>query len=177
MSSQALPHASPKACSGITDESRRASDVPHGRTIPSAAHGFTLIETIVVLILIGVLSAVAVARVTDTDADVRAAENTLKVHLRHAQARAMNSETPWGVQATGGSYSLFQIDDDGTAVTVNFPGEEVSISFPGGISNFTVSFDGWGRPYDVQNPSGNTPITSAININGITITPETGFIP
>jgi len=148
-----------------------------------SARGFTLIEAVAVLILIGILAAVAIARVTDNDADERAAENKLKVHLRHAQARAMNSDTPWGVEATGGSYSLLRIDDDGNTVAANFPGEEGAIDFPSGISaTFKVFFDGWGRPHsDV--PSVDTAIdetdeTITINIgSGISITPETGFIP
>ncbi len=146
-----------------------------------SARGFTLIEAVAVLILIGILAAVAIARVTDNEADERAAENKLKVHLRHAQARAMNSEIPWGVHSDGGSYFLFY-GNDPVNNKARFSGDEdLSVSFPSGVSaSFTVSFDGWGRPYNSENQSSATLLSTAMTINvgsGITITPETGFIP
>jgi len=144
-----------------------------------SARGFTLIEAVAVLILIGILAAVAIARVSDNDADERAAADKLKVHLRYAQSLAMNLDKPWGVEASGGSYFLFFDGDVNNKA--RFPGEEENISFPGGISpTFTVSFDRWGRPYNVADPSGGSPINAEITINigsGIVITPETGFIP
>ncbi len=145
-----------------------------------SARGFTLIEAVAVLILIGILAAVAIARVTDNEADERAAENKLKVHLRHAQARAMNSEIPWGVHSDGGSYFLFY--GNSTDNKARFSGvDDLSVSFPSGISeSFEVSFDGWGRPYDSKDQSSATLLSMAMTINvgsSITITPETGFIP
>ncbi|MFO8090499.1 MAG: prepilin-type N-terminal cleavage/methylation domain-containing protein [Desulfatiglandaceae bacterium] len=146
--------------------------------------GFTLIEVVVVLILVGVLAAVAVSRVTDTGAAERAAADSLKAHLRQAQGLSLNSDTVWGVQASGGSYHLFyvNVDEDTnttTVVTQRFPGEDADdIDFPSGVSaTFTVYFDGWGRPCSDQ--SCDTPITSAITAIGsrVTITPETGYIP
>jgi len=136
--------------------------------------GFTIIEVVVVLILLGVLAAVAVARFTDTGAAERAAVDRLKVHIRQAQGLAMNSGTPWGVNAVGGSYHLRNADGK-----QRFPGEDDDdIDFPSEVSaTFTVYFDSWGRPCSDQDC--NTPISSAITaINSrVTITPETGFIP
>lgn len=144
-----------------------------------SARGFTLIEAVAVLILIGILAAVAVARVTDNDADERAAADKLKVHLRYAQMRAMNHADIWGVRATGGSYSLFRIESN-APVPEKFIGEEENVSFPSGISaSFTVSFDEWGRPYGVENPTEDddtTSITIDIGSSSISITQETGFI-
>ena len=143
-----------------------------------SARGFTLIEAVAVLILLGILAAVAIARVADNDADERAAADKLKVHLRYAQMRAMNHADIWGVEATGGSYFLFYGGDINNKARFS-GGEDLSISFPSGISaSFTVSFDEWGRPYSVPNPSeGDDTTTITIDIgSGITITQETGFI-
>ncbi len=144
-----------------------------------ASRGFTLLEVIVVLILLGIMAAVAIPRLTDTGAAERAAADKLKVHLRQAQGMALNSDLSWGIQAAGGSYFFFHGGD--ITNKARLPGEEEEIPFPGGLAPaFTVSFDGWGRPYNVADPAGNAPATSnitiAIGADTITIIPETGFI-
>jgi len=141
--------------------------------------GFTLIEAVVMLILIGILAAVAFSSVSDDEAEVRAAQDKLKAHVRFTQMQAMNSQTTWGIQATGGSYYLFS--DGDTTNRHELPGEsELTVDLPPGFNpSFLVSFDEWGRPYDVADPkaSGVTPITGPLSIGGgMTITPETGFI-
>ncbi|ADH87043.1 type II secretion system protein [Desulfurivibrio alkaliphilus] len=149
--------------------------------------GFTLVEVIAVLVIIAILVAVAVSRVGDNRSRVVAAADKLKVHLRHAQLLAMHSETSWGVSSDGSSYWLFTDGDTGNQRI--FLGEEaVTVNLPDGVSldgGFTVSFDSWGRPYDVADPSGASPVdtnqTLSVNSPGhsiaITITRETGFIP
>lgn len=140
-----------------------------------SARGFTLIEAVAVLILIGILAAVAIARVTDNDADVRAAQDKLKAHVRFAQMQAMNSELSWGIRATGGSYYLFEDGDESNKKLL--PSEsELMVDFPSGFNPaFIVSFDQWGRP--CTDLAGNTLAGSSIPIGGgMSITPETGFI-
>ncbi|WP_051184555.1 pilus assembly FimT family protein [Desulfatiglans anilini] len=150
------------------------------------AGGFTIVEMIAVLVILGVLASVAVARMmTDDGAEVRRAAETLKMHLRQAQFRAMYSDTSWGVHSNGGSYWLFE--GPNTSNRVMFLGEgSDTVTLPSGVScgSFTVSFDDWGVPYNGASPQSGNELSSAKTIQiaccsktiSITITPNTGFI-
>lgn len=130
--------------------------------------GFTLVEMIAVLVLLGVVSALLVFRSSSDQTDVSASADKLKVHLRYAQMRAMNSDVTWGIQFNGGSYSLIR-DMTGTPVTERLPGEiNSSVSLPSAVTG-SVQFDTWGRPSGLN--------TIGIGVITITITPDTGFIP
>lgn len=137
--------------------------------------GFTIIEIVVVLIMIGILSAVAIARAMDNTPNEIAAANALKAHLRFAQAQALNSDKVWGVEyVSSNSYRLYYIDNDETPTRVSalLPGETsdplVLSRVTIGTEDFDVSFDSWGRP------TGNASIN--IGDQTVTITPDTGFI-
>ena len=140
--------------------------------------GFTLIEIIAVLIILGIIAAVAISRGTGTDAaQLQAEVDTLKGHLRYAQYLAMNdissdatSPTKWGIIINGSSYTLIK-DVNGTQPSpFNLPGESSAIhtSTISGAGTGTVLFDEWGSPS-----------VTAVTFGGqtITITPETGFLP
>lgn len=141
--------------------------------------GFTMLEVIAVLVLLGILSAMAIGKIGGTRGEARAVADTLKTHLRQAQIRAMHSDLTWGIQATSSSYWLFSLKkDDGTVTKAIFLGENSdTITLPTGVTvtSFTLSFDEWGTP------SAILPITVSDGDNSftitITITPNTGFIP
>jgi prepilin-type N-terminal cleavage/methylation domain-containing protein len=153
--------------------------------------GFTTIEVIAVLIIIGVLAAVIVARYWSTSPyTVRSVAEELKDHLRYAQTRAMNSNVIWGVNFVSTTqYTIFK--DGDTSHTVTPPGVDsntVSLSSRGaslgGIAaGDVVSFDDWGKPY--TNAAGTTAQsgTRSITVSGggqtatIQITQNTGYIP
>ena len=59
--------------------------------IYSDENGFTIIEVIAILIIVGILSVVAVSRISSNEYNIIAATDTLTSHLRLAQARAMNT--------------------------------------------------------------------------------------
>jgi len=142
------------------------------------SNGFTMIEIISVLIIIGILSAVAVSKMTSNDIyDVVMETETLKTHLRYSQIRAMSYNGTWGSQISGGtSYTL---QKDGLTATVNLPNENSPThSFASGISatpgTTTITFDDLGSP-------GNADIIITLNKQGhnsrtLTITQKTGFI-
>lgn len=147
--------------------------------------GFSFFELIVVIVLLGILTAIAVPRVMDSSAQERAASDKLKAHLRFAQMQALNSDDSWGIESDSGSYFLYKVKDIGKKAQI--PGEQEDVvSFPSVIDpypEFSISFDGWGRPYNVPDPSNSNPIHAAeiiVIVSGsieIEIFPETGFIP
>jgi len=163
--------------------------------------GFTIIEIIAVLVILGILVATAVSRSVNYDAEVFTGSDTLKNHLRYAQTRAMNfnpysGETIWGIRCDGTSYWLFQgtdptdtnkyfrLPDDDKFInnnrTMNLSKKNIT------MSSFTVFFDSYGIPYSAYtNSTTNTPLNASLTINvsrgsssrNVVITPSTGFIP
>ncbi|MBU1172922.1 MAG: prepilin-type N-terminal cleavage/methylation domain-containing protein [Proteobacteria bacterium] len=130
--------------------------------------GFTLIEIVAVLVVLGVVSAILVAGNLGSDTERRASADMLKVHLRYAQSRSMNGDLPWGVRFDGSSYTLVR-DISGTPSDVLFPGENsLSMDLPDLVAG-TVGFDTWGRPSGLS--------TISLGSQVVTITPDTGFIP
>ena len=139
-------------------------------------NGFTTIEVISILVILGILSAVAISKVASTATYSLVAEaDVLRMHLRYAQYRALSDDVSWGMSFTGNTYTLLR----GATATYNLPNDSSAthtlangISFsptPGG-----VSFDEWGSP-------GTADITITLSSSGgsqsIPITKNTGFIP
>lgn len=148
--------------------------------------GFTLLEVIVVLVMIGIITAVAVSRMLSTDeVNISAQTETIKTHLRYAQAKAMNTNSVWGINFISSSaYSLYR--NGNTTDVVALPGESSSTVSLSAISiagtPFIVSFDSWGQPFADQGATGSS---TAKNITvsygssrtkNIIITQTTGFI-
>ena len=139
--------------------------------------GFTLFEIIMVLLLLGVISYVAATRLFSDDAPTQVAELELvKSHLRYAQARAMNSESSWGIRfATSTRYWLFKEPSDSTVIRL--PGVESAdgVMDLGSIevtptSGNKITFDSFGSP-------GTATIVLSTTAGNITVTKTTGFIP
>ena len=62
--------------------------------------GFTILEVVAVLVILGIISALAVSTISINIDDTKRDEelNVLKAHLRYAQARAINSDSKWGIK-------------------------------------------------------------------------------
>ena len=151
--------------------------------------GFTILEVVAVLAILGIISAVAVSKISINIDNIKRDEqlNILKIHLRYAQARAMNSNFNWGIKfdIANSKYWLFKGTDQ--AAEIRLPGEEKKVEDklvvmsnlsitsinPGG--DF-VAFDIPGSPVDAD----GVPITDIITIEtsgkDIIITENTGFI-
>jgi MSHA pilin protein MshC len=142
--------------------------------------GFTLIEIVAVLIVLGILAVVAVARSLDSDAELVSQTDVIKSHLRYAQSRAMAMEEIWGVESTGTGYYLFR---QNTSNRFRFPGEESdSISLlDKGLESMTrgsFCFNRMGRPVQLDGTELTTDRTIQLNGNNvITIVAFTGYIP
>lgn len=138
--------------------------------------GFTLIEIIVVLILLSILSATAISKLT-LDKDRWINPDVFASHLRYAQSRAMAMEEPWGIETKNdGTYSMFKIHE-GTKQTVPLPGGSISGK---NVQSGTWWFDEMGRPYlgaynKLAEPETRN-ITITVSQKTLTITANTGYI-
>ena len=150
--------------------------------------GFTIIEIIAVLIVMGIITAFAVGRVADNKPELIAQKEVLKVHLRYAQSRAMNSNDNYGIESNGNTYRLFRAS---SANIINLPGEQLdhinlaalglSLSMTTPLGN-VVSFDSRGIPYTNNSGTRQTvdrtlTLSSGSDNESIIITQNTGFIP
>lgn len=149
--------------------------------------GYSFIELVAVLVIIGIAGVLVVGRFSKGAAELDARTDTLKAHLRYAQLRAMDSNLVWGLRYSGTGYSLFTFDGS-TQTIVRIPDEESTVVDLAGSSinlgSFSViSFDSWGRPYNGATGTGVTASqTISVSdgdgaVNQIIITRETGFIP
>lgn len=140
--------------------------------------GFTIIEAIAILLLLGVLSAVIISSYPSAESNALVAEElTLKGHLRFAQLRAMNDQVSWGIALGPNAYTLLR---NGISAPSDLPGEDSPIhNLPGGISittgtGTTVTFDHWGSPGPADIV---ITLSSGMDARTVPITGNTGFIP
>jgi len=149
--------------------------------------GFTMIEAIVVLVILGIFAAVVAVRMSGTGAyDLASQVEVVKGHLRYAQTRAMNSNlVVWGIYFTDPThYYLFQ--GAGSTTPVLLPGEDsVTIDLTVKKSGLTITpvritFNEFGSPCAATGtPPAPLAADATVTTNGgtITVTQNTGFIP
>lgn len=150
------------------------------------SRGFSVMEIITVLLVLGIISAVAVTRITSTKIYTVVAEmDILKTNLRYAQFRALSdadntsadytvNNATWGIKLSGNTYIL---QHNGADATTKFPGDDSNThTLPSGItiSGSSVTFDVWGSPgvSDIT-----ITVTDGTSPQIITVTRKTGFIP
>jgi len=136
--------------------------------------GFTMVEAVVVLVLLGVIVAVAIPRLANADSGLYTEEAVLKSHLRYAQSMAMaNNVATWTVNIGATSYSLLK---NGSPSLL--PGEAANIhTFTRGVraTASTMTMDDFGGPG--ANDVSFTLTDTAGRTVGITVLGITGFIP
>jgi MSHA pilin protein MshC len=146
----------------------------------TSARGFTLMEMIVVLILIGIVSAVIAVRMYDTQHyDIASQLEVVKSHLRYAQSKAMSSGSSWGINFNSSqTYYLFNaaspnvpammLGEKNAVVNLGASGKKSELSITSAPQ--VITFDAYGSP-------GQTTLTVSTNGGDIVITKNTGFIP
>lgn len=95
--------------------------------------GFTFIEIIAVLVVLGVISAVAMATMSLNDNDLTAQHDALRSYIKYAQARSMGTTTQiFGIAINRNTdrYWIFSCPPSGTCKWNN-----TRIILPGGSSN------------------------------------------
>ena len=149
------------------------------------AGGFTMIELITIMVIMGIVSAVIVSSINLTDSSSLSQADALRSHIRYAQTRALKSGNDWGIRCQGGSYWLFEGDNPTVDITP-LPGESAdTITLSDKkvtVTSFTVVFDRFGIP---RNTAGarltDTTITvassnDATETRTVIITQETGYV-
>ncbi len=144
-------------------------------------HGFTMLELIAVLVVMGIIATAAMSSVDFSPYDVTSEAETFKANLRFAQTLGFaQGELPpgsddniWGIQLSGGSYSLTM---NGSAQnTVNMPGQtSATYTLPDNvtITGSTMNFDFRGRPVSAVNApiGGDTMYTVSDGSTSVTVT-------
>lgn len=165
------------------------------RGLPSTAKlrgspGATMLEIVAVLVIIGLLAAMALPNIDMNPYDVAAEAETFKTSLRYAQSlgytqanlQAGQDQVFWGINVTANSYALVR---NGAAQNdINLPfTDSPTRNLPSGMSITagTVHFDFRGRPVSaagvVSNANTSFTITAGYKSDTTTVTQQTGFVP
>ena len=144
--------------------------------------GFTLVEIIIVVVILGIAAAIAVPMVSSAaDMQVRSAANRIAADLDYAKNLAITHQRRHWVVFSGNSYEIRTVEDDGTteyvidhpvnpgSFVVDFSADSrlsrvniVTADFDSDSSN-TITFDYLGSPYS------GTGTTAPLNSGQITL--------
>jgi MSHA pilin protein MshC len=147
------------------------------------ARGFSMLELVVVIVIAGILAALAIPRFTDSESKATWFHEQVKAGVRYAQRQAVAQRRCVFVQVSATQVKLFYGDASCaiTATPLTFlttiaagkaPGDAYVLDAPSGVtitSDVTpFSFNGLGQP--------SAPVSLSVGGRGITVAAETGYV-
>ena len=161
------------------------------QAIPSAAHlrlmaGFTLIELVVVMLLLGVLTAWVSMRASTTDMDVITQAEQLAADIRYTQSLSMSRGQRYRVNFTASSYLITDMSGaaqahPGTGLRAPISlGTTVLSGYNPTLTNNYVAFNSSGVPYisatAILAGVATLTLTGSGNTNQVSVAPDTGRV-
>lgn len=154
------------------------------------AAGFSFIEGVALLLLVGILAVAATVKYSKTGTRALTEADGLRSVLRYAQSRAMADVYTWGVSFSATSYSLFSNNPSQSGHPI--PGQGSSThTLASGVTLSGASpiiFDWRGQPVkttittaggwaDPQDDYQHITVSESGGSADVAITPYTGFVP
>ena len=146
-----------------------------GRRRPAGKAGFTLVEVVVVLVIIGVLMLIAIRSPFNSNSDLIAETDQLRGHLRFAQSQAIaNNTDSWGILLNANGYALRK---NGANAPINLPGlDAATYTFVSGVSatlgTGSITFDEFGSP---GNATLSITLSDGTHSSSISLSAQTGY--
>jgi len=135
--------------------------------------GFTFLEVLAIIVVVGILAAIAVSRINSTDTYAISSElDKVQSHLRYAQGKAIRTNSNWGIRFnSSNTYWLFQTNTANKKAITGEDQNDITLSkLTITSAPQTITFDGFGSP-------GAADITVSTSGGNITVAANTGFIP
>ncbi|MBV5341332.1 MAG: hypothetical protein J0665_17560 [Deltaproteobacteria bacterium] len=142
--------------------------------------GFTLVELVLIILLLGILS-VTVVQKWPTGMDTEAAALEFKRTVRYAQHMAMTREfiagNPWGLVVTASQYTIQHQDGSGKVPDFSdrFLLGDATITITGGPAQ-GLWFNGLGEPVDETGAPLGVVTYIIAGVESMTICPQTGYL-